>query len=98
MTVVLIRNSMSFAIGYGSVRLSDDNLPTERRQLTAVSSITPWVANLGLQNAFVVAVVVGLAQALTFLPMIKYGYRLRKASVGRYRAYAEQMVAAGLVH
>ncbi len=70
----------------------------ERRQLTVVSSITPWVTNLGLQDAFVVAAMAGLAQALTFLLMIKYGYRLRKASVGRYRAYAEQMMAAGLVH
>ncbi|KAL8822620.1 MAG: hypothetical protein Q9191_006643 [Dirinaria sp. TL-2023a] len=76
-TVILIRNSMSFGIGYG---------------------ITLWVTNLGLQNAFVVASMVGLAQALTFLLMIKFGYRLRKASAGRYRAYAEQMMAAGLVH
>jgi len=96
-TVILIRNSMSFAISYELVSLSDDHFSKEMRQLTIVSSITPWVTNLGLQNAFIVAAMAGLAQALTFLLMIKYGYRLRKASVGRYRAYAEQMMAAGLV-
>lgn len=61
-------------------------------------SITPWVQNLGLQNAFVIAALVGLLQALSFLIMIKFGYRLRKASLARYRTYAGEMIAAGLVH
>lgn len=62
--VILFRNSMSFAIGDESVSLSDGDPPTERSQLIAISSITPWVTSLGLQNTFVVAAMVGLAQAL----------------------------------
>lgn len=60
--------------------------------------ITPWVKNLGLQNAFVIAALVGLLQALSFSVMVRFGYRLRKASLARYRTYAGEMVAAGLVH
>ena len=59
--------------------------------------ITPWVTNLGLQNAFVIAACAGLVQALSFLLMVKFGYRLRKASLDRYRAYAEEPMAANTV-
>ncbi|MCJ1371051.1 hypothetical protein MMC20_002266 [Loxospora ochrophaea] len=76
-TVIIIRNTMSFAIGYG---------------------ITPWVTNMGLQNAFIVAAFAGLAQIMTIFVFIKYGYSLRKASVDRYRRYVKEMAAAGLVH
>ena len=62
------------------------------------SSITPWVVNLGLQNAFLVAAFAGLAQVLSFLIFIKYGRRLREASAGRYQKYVQEMRAAGLVH
>jgi len=44
-TVILVRNTMRFAIEYG---------------------LTPWVTDMGLQNAFIVAAFVGLAQVLTF--------------------------------
>ena len=67
-------------------------------QAYRVYSITPWITNMGLQNAFVLAAFAGLAQVLTFLIFVKYGYRMRKASVGRYLRYVEEMRAAGLVH
>ncbi|KAI4098832.1 MAG: hypothetical protein L6R37_006286 [Teloschistes peruensis] len=74
-TVILIRNTMSFAIGYG---------------------ITPWVTNLGLQNAFVVAAMAGLVQTLCFLVFVRYGRHLRRATADKYRDYAAEMAAAGL--
>lgn len=76
-TVILIRNTMSFAIGY---------------------SITPWVTNMGPQNAFIVAAFAGLAQVLSFLLMIQYGRARRQASSTRYRLYVHEMKAAGLIH
>jgi len=61
-------------------------------------SITPWVTNMGLQNAFILAAFAGLAQVLTFLIFVKYGRTLRRRSVGRYKRYVKEMAEAGLVH
>ena len=76
-TVILVRNTMSFAIGYG---------------------LTPWVENLGYQNAFVCAAFAGLAQVLTFLIFVRWGKGMRKRSVERYWKYIEEMAEAGLTH
>lgn len=61
-------------------------------------SITPWVTQMGLQNAFIVAAFAGLAQVLTVFFFIRYGQTMRQASVGRYQHYKEEMMAASLVH
>ncbi|KAK5170585.1 uncharacterized protein LTR77_005173 [Saxophila tyrrhenica] len=76
-TVILVRNTMSFAIGYG---------------------ITPWVTNMGLQNAFIVAAFAGMAQCSTFLLVVKYGKGLRRDSAGRYKKYVDRMADQGVVH
>ncbi len=76
-TVILIRNTMSFAINYG---------------------LTPWVTNMGLQNAFLVAAFVASAQVATFLIFVRYGKTLRKQSVPRYTKYVQQMASSGMVH
>lgn len=76
-TVILVRNTMSFAIGYG---------------------ITPWVEDMGLQNCFITAAFVGLAQVCTVFLMIKYGKRLREMSVPRYNSYVEKMAKSGMIH
>nr|OQO22165.1 hypothetical protein B0A51_08368 [Rachicladosporium sp. CCFEE 5018] len=76
-TVILVRNTMSFAIGYG---------------------VTPWVTNMGLQNAFILAAFAGMAQCSTFLVFVKYGKGLRAGSAGRYAKYVEEMGRAGVVH
>jgi hypothetical protein len=76
-TVILVRNTMSFAIGYG---------------------ITPWVTDMGLQNCFITAAFVGLAQVCTVFVMIRYGKSLRKASVERYAKYLDVMAKSGMVH
>ena len=61
-------------------------------------SITPWVTRMGLQNAFIVAAFVGLAQGLTVFIFIRYGQSMRRASVSRYQHYREERMAAGLIH
>jgi hypothetical protein len=76
-TVIIVRNTMSFAIGYG---------------------ITPWVNGMGLQNCFITAAFIGLAQVLTVFAMIKWGKKLREASVPRYSKYVAQMAKSGMVH
>lgn len=76
-TVILVRNTMSFAVGYG---------------------ITPWVDNMGLQNAFILAAFAGLAQCLSFLVFVKWGKGMRRRSAPRYAKYVEQMASNGLVH
>ena len=53
---------------------------------------------MGLQNAFIVAAFAGLTQVLTVFIFIRYGQSLRRASVGRYQHYREEMMAAGLIH
>lgn len=72
-TVILVRNTMSFAIGYG---------------------ISPWVEGMGLQNAFVVAAMVGMAQVCSFFAFVRWGKALRVQSVPRY----EKMLAGALAH
>ena len=76
-TVILVRNTMSFAINYG---------------------LTPWVDNLGYQNAFILAAFAGLAQVLTFLIFVKWGKAMRRRSVRRYWKYLNQMMEDGLTH
>lgn len=60
--------------------------------------VTPWVTNLGLRNAFIVAACAGIAQILTFLIFIKYGKTFRKNSTQRYFKYVKEMAKAGLLH
>ena len=52
---------------------------------------------MGLQNAFIVAAVVGLVQTLSFLLFVRFGRSLRRATTERYRRYADEMMAAGLI-
>ncbi|KAL1404973.1 hypothetical protein Q8F55_008586 [Vanrija albida] len=54
--------------------------------------ITPWVVNMGYQNAFIVAALVGMAVYLSFLPVIKWGKGWRKASRVSYWAYVRSSV------
>ena len=76
-TVIIIRNTMSFAMGYG---------------------ITPWVTNMGYQNAFIVAAFAGLAQVLTFLAVVKWGKSWREMTKGRYYKYAKEAESLGSSH
>ncbi|ESZ93039.1 hypothetical protein SBOR_6560 [Sclerotinia borealis F-4128] len=76
-TVIIIRNTMSFAMGYG---------------------ITPWVTNMGYQNAFIVAAFAGLAQVLTFFAVVKWGKSWRNNTKGRYYKYVEENEKLGVTH
>ncbi len=76
-TVILIRNTMSFAIGYG---------------------ITPWVTDMGYQNAFILAAFAGFAQVLTFLAVVKWGKSWRRATKDRYFAFVRESEKIGMTH
>lgn len=60
--------------------------------------LTPWTSQMGLQNAFLVAAFVGMAQCATFLIFVKYGKQLRRHSAARYAKYVEKMAIAGVIH
>lgn len=72
--VIIVRNTMSFAIGYG---------------------ITPWVENMGRQNAFITAACIGLAISLLFLVMVRWGKRVRAGSGAVYWKMVEQSRSRG---
>lgn len=76
-TVIIIRNTMSFAIGYG---------------------ITPWVTNMGYQNAFILAAFAGLAQVCTFFAVVKWGKSWRVKTKGRYYKFVKESEELGLGH
>lgn len=76
-SVIIIRNTMSFAIGYG---------------------VTPWVVNLGYQNAFLIAAFAGLAQVLTPILFVKWGPRMRAASAEQYRREVQKAEVLGISH
>jgi hypothetical protein len=76
-TVIIIRNTMSFAIGYG---------------------LTPWVTDMGYQNAFILAAFAGLAQVLTFFAVLKWGKGWRNASKARYYRYIKDSENLGVTH
>ena len=98
-TVIIVRNTMSFAIGYGLAScLFCSFTPALKVMGLLHASITPWVTNMGLQNTFVLAAFAGLAQVLTFLILVKYGHTLRRNSVPQYSRYVREMAKAGLVH
>lgn len=77
-TVILVRNTMSFAISYGYVHQPSLLSHTDR------CSITPWLTNLGYRDCFISAAFVGMTASAVFLVMIKYGKSLRTRSAGRY--------------
>ncbi|BEJ11927.1 hypothetical protein CspHIS471_0203870 [Cutaneotrichosporon sp. HIS471] len=70
LTTILIRNSLSFAIGYG---------------------ITPWL-NMGLQNTFITAAMVGMTLYSSFVIMTTWGKKFRKGSSKSYWRYVESSV------
>jgi hypothetical protein len=76
-TVIIIRNTMSFAIGYG---------------------VTPWVTNMGYQNAFILAAFAGLAQVTTFLAVVKWGKSWRNMTKQRFYKYVKEGNELGAIH
>lgn len=76
-TVIIIRNTMSFAVSYG---------------------ITPWVTNMGYQNAFILAAFAGLAQVLSFLVVVKWGKSWRVATKSRYYKFVKESEKLGVTH
>lgn len=80
-SVMLVRNTMSFAIGYGYVPCSLGWLIFREAN---GDRITPWVDNLGYQNCFISAAFIGMACSAVFLIMMKWGKTFREHSRERY--------------
>ncbi|TVY71171.1 hypothetical protein LSUE1_G006163 [Lachnellula suecica] len=76
-TVIIIRNTMSFAVGYG---------------------ITPWVTDMGYQNAFILAAFAGLAQVCTFLAVVTWGKSWRSGTKARYYRFVKESEGLGVGH
>lgn len=86
-TVILVRNTMSFAVSYGSVPLSlamQSLCLGEPKATDKTYRITPWLMNLGYQNCFISAAFIGMATSSVFFVMIKYGKKFRIRSASKY--------------
>lgn len=66
--------------------------------LTDLCSITPWVTDMGYQNAFLVAAFACLAQISLFFVFIKWGRRMREASKPRYMKFLDDVQREGVSH
>jgi len=62
------------------------------------NSITPWIENMGYQNCFISAAFIGLACALTFLVMIKFGKSIRVNSREKYWQIVGENWEKGMGH
>lgn len=60
--------------------------------------VTPWITNMGYQNAFLVAAFVGMAQVCSFFLIVRFGPALRKSSKERYYKYVAENSSLGLAH
>lgn len=61
-------------------------------------SVTPWVTNMGYQNAFILGAFAGLAHNLTIFPIIKWGKNLRQRSAGDYWAMVKKGAGLDVTH
>lgn len=82
--VIIVRNTMSFAVSYGYVATLS-GLRLEFTNKFSVTRITPWLTNLGYQNCFISAGFIGMAASSVFLIMVKYGKTFRARSIDRYQ-------------
>ncbi|KAI4718775.1 MFS general substrate transporter [Aureobasidium sp. EXF-10727] len=68
-TLMLVRNTMSFAMSYG---------------LQDTHSVTPWIQNLGYENCFISAACISVLTSSVFLVFLRFGKRLRERSATSY--------------
>lgn len=93
-SAIIIRNTMSFAVGYGIV---STYLRTTSRPVLIVSQ-TPWLDNLGYQNCFISAAFVGLAISSVFFIMLWKGKYFREKYRTSYWNLVSKHVDMGMVH
>jgi serine/threonine kinase 16 len=95
-SIILVRNTMSFAIGYGYLMSPfslNGAVPANSRY-----SITPWINNLGYQNCFISAAFIGMACSAVFLFMIKWGKTFRMRSREKYWNQVTENWEKGMMH
>lgn len=47
-------------------------------------AINPWIETMGLRNCFITVAIVALGCIFTFLPVVYFGKKWRKASAAKY--------------
>lgn len=60
--------------------------------------ITPWVTNMGMRDAYILAACLAFVQVVSFLIMVKYGKSCRVRSIGLYTKYCQHLEASGLMY
>lgn len=60
--------------------------------------VTPWVLEMGYQNASLVAAFVGMTQVFMFLIFIRWGKNFRAQSTRRFDKYVADMQSDGTNH
>jgi hypothetical protein len=61
-------------------------------------SITPWITNMGLQEAYVSCGCISLAATSVYLFMIAKGKKFRAHSSPKYRHMLGDALSKGIVH
>jgi hypothetical protein len=57
--------------------------------------INPWIDAMGVQNCFITVAMVALVCTMSFLGVVVFGKRARKASAEKYWEYVATSVVAG---
>jgi ABC-type uncharacterized transport system permease subunit len=70
----------------------------QTRIIANLGRITPWITNMGLRNAYILAACIALVQVSSFFFMTIFGKKLRAITVKPYNKYTEQIRDAGLLH
>lgn len=112
-TLILIRNTLSFAVNYGYVfffsfiihlifhtsciRGKKERLCTNIYRVSS-PRITPWLNALGYRNTFIMVAVIGFAWNASLFIMVRIGPRLRASSAERYWKDVAKARAKGLGH
>lgn len=60
--------------------------------------ITPWVTDMGLRNAYILAACLAFVHVASFGIMVRYGKSSRARSTESYLTYCRQLQDAGLMH
>jgi uncharacterized membrane protein len=62
-----------------------------------IFALTPWVATVGLKNAFITILVIAIAILMTFVVFLRYGKALRSLVASRYLHFAARQYKGRVV-
>jgi MFS family permease len=94
-TVMIIRNTMGFALTYGYVNVGFLFFDSKSANWYRID---PWIQTMGLQNTFITCACISLLTSCSFLIMIVWGKKIRKDSRTRYWALVKTSLENGMAH